>query len=363
MSAPHDTGRRRLLAASGLAAIGSSVGAQPAGDGSPFSRGGLKGFVLGTVQRDPSLLDAATGFGARLMRVFFPFRRCQGCSTFGRAADDVDALWALLGRAQRLGLRLVVVGGFEGVEAPGFWSDAELHDSVVDNWRWFAREFGTHPALAGMDLLNEPNPPWPSGNIAQAQAVWHPLAQRAIDAIREQGVGTTIVFEGVAGGSVWGLRGLSPFKDANTVYSIHFYTPHDITHQGVNAAWPRRIPYPAGVEFGLGAWDARYGVTAQDASRMELELADARRFEQRHGVPIYVGEFSCVRWAPRGGALRWLGDCLALFDEYGWSWTYHEFRGWPGWDAEIDSEDPRATLRSAHAPRMRLLSESMRRRA
>ena len=83
-------------------------------------------------------------------------------------------------------------------------------------------------------------------------------------------------------------------------------------------------------------------------------------FQTRHDVPIYVGEFSCVRWAPNASAQRWVADCLALFTKFSWSWTYHEFRGWPGWDAEIDSADPSASTRSIDAPVMHSLRRVMR---
>jgi len=325
-----------------------------------FRSGALKGFVLGGVESDVALLDAMARLGANLARIFFPLRRCRDCKQFGRAGNDVQALRRLLDRAAALGMRLVVVGSFDGIDAPGFWSDAELRASFVENWGWFANTFGAHPGLAGLDLMNEPNPPWPSGDIHEARSAWHPLAQAAISAIREAGARVPIVFEPVAGGNALGLRGMRPFADRNVVYSIHFYTPHDITHQQVSAPWQRVIPYPAGPEWGLGRWDAELGTSRIDGVRLERELRHVVEFQARHDVPIYVGEFSCVRWAPNGSAQRWVTDCLALFTKYSWSWTYHEFRGWPGWDAEIDSTDPTVSVRSIDAPVMQSLRRAMR---
>ncbi len=266
----------------------------------------------------------------------------------------------LFSRARKTAVQLVVVGGFQGIQEPTFWRDAALRDSFVDSWRWFAATFGDEPALAGMDLMNEPNPPWPSGDIAEATSAWNPLAAAAIDAIRNERVRLPVIYEPVAGGNAIGLARMQPFGDREVVYSIHFYTPHDITHQRVAAAWQRSIPYPADVSYGLGAMDARFGITAVDRARLELDLMAAREFQRRHDVPIYVGEFSCVRWAPAGSALRYIGDALAIFNQWGWSWTYHEFRGWPGWDAEIDSTDPAAHRRSIDAPVMQALRAAMR---
>jgi hypothetical protein len=53
-------------------------------------------------------------------------------------------------------------------------------------------------------------------------------------------------------------------------------------------------------------------------------------------VPIYVGEFSAIRWAP--GAADYIRDLIELFEEYGWSWTYHAFAEWHGWDTEYNEQ-------------------------
>ena len=360
-------GRRDLLrwgcvAASAPFALSAAAAARTGvARADDFRGGALMGFVLGGVERDVGLLVAMATLGASLARVFFPLRRCRECRQFGRADNDIRALRRLLDRAALLGMRVVLVGSFDGIDEPAFWVDAELRASFVENWAWFATTFGDHPGLGGLDLMNEPNPPWPSGDIREAQAAWHPLAQAAIEGVRAAGSSVPIVFEPVAGGNTIGLRGMQPFADPNVVYSIHFYTPHDITHQRVSAPWQRVIPYPAGTEWGLGRWDVELGAGHIDLARLERELRLAVAFQTRHDVPMYIGEFSCVRWAPNGSAARWVADCLALFTKYSWSWTYHEFRGWPGWDAEIESADPAATTRSIDAPVMQSLRRAMRR--
>lgn len=323
-----------------------------------FAHGGMKGFALGGVtKKDAAYFDALAATGANLGRVFFPFRKCKSCTQFGRAPNDVAAFRHILEWSRERGLQLVVVADFDDVDKAAFWNTPSLRESVVDNWRWFARTFGNDPVLAGLDLLNEPNPPWPSGRIAEAHESWRPLAAQAIAAIRAEGVELPIVYEGVAGGSSQGLREFQPFEDRQIVYSIHHYIPHDITHQHVSPNWSRTIPYPAGPEWQLGKWDAELGAGAWDRQRMEKDLRDAITFQRRHKVPLYVGEFSCVRWAPNGSRLRYIADCLDIYRKHGWSWSYHEFRGWPGWDAEIDSESRAETaeVRTADAPVMKLL--------
>ena len=86
------------------------------------------------------------------------------------------------------------------------------------------------------------------------------------------------------------------------------------------------IPYPGMISG-----------TRYDRETLRRILKPVRDFQQRHGARIYVGEFSAVRWAP--GAERYLEDCISLFEEYGWDWTYHAFREWNGWSVE-HTENP-----------------------
>ena len=357
----NEFSRRRLIKLGATVALAPQFGmtaeqANSSSKAEDYLDGGMKGFAIDTVERrgnDVSYFDALAATGANVARIFFPFKKCQNCTQFGRSQANVAALRRILNWSSTRSIKIVVVGIFDDQDKPYFWHSPALRESFVVNWEWFAKTFQNDPGLAGMDLMNEPNPPRLSGTTSEAHALWRPLAESAITAIRAAGVKLPIVFEGIGGGQAIGLRDFQPFNDAQVVYSFHLYTPHEITHQRVSTAWPRTIPYPAGPEWQLR--DAVLEAGGWNQARLELALKDVIAFQQRYKVPIYVGEFSCVRWAPNGAARRYLSDCLAIFGRYGWSWSYHEFRGWPGWDAEIPSEDPSVTLRSLEAPTMKLL--------
>ena len=104
------------------------------------------------------------------------------------------------------------------------------------------------------------------------------------------------------------------------------YNPGSFTHQGVNNTYgeqgkQERIAYPGVID---GAkWDKEM---------IRKSLKPVRDFQLRHNARIYVGEFSAIAWAP--GAEKYLADCISVFDEYGWDWTYHAFRESPIWDLE-----------------------------
>ena len=58
-------------------------------------------------------------------------------------------------------------------------------------------------------------------------------------------------------------------------------------------------------------------------------------------------------WAP--GAAQYLEDCIAVFEEYGWDWTYHAFREWQGWSLEYEGEDQASFRPSRDNDRKRVL--------
>ena len=53
---------------------------------------------------------------------------------------------------------------------------------------------------------------------------------------------------------------------------------------------------------------------------------------KNYGAKIYAGEFSACMYAP--GAGQYLRDCISIFEEYGWDWSYHSFREALWWNVE-----------------------------
>lgn len=365
-------GRRNALGSAVAAAL---AGRALAGVQAPLPSGELaaarpempgNGFVIGRLAnraRDSSYFDALARTGARSGRLFFRFgvdRPGRRFITRERDLFDLQHVDALC--AQRR-IRLVIAFEISDVEETVFWGgDSTWRSSYVDCLVEVAQAVKSCVSVCALDVLNEPNPPWPGGSLSAATVQWVRWVDDALNRLRRAGCKTPVIIEGVAGGSALGLKHLAPLDDTNLIYSLHCYTPHDITHQGVSPTWSRRIPYPASADWKLGAWDPELGVGPIDKDRLERELRFAVRFQQRYGLPLYVGEFSCVRWAPAGSATRYVRDCIELFERWGWSWAYHEFRGWPGWDAEIQSEDVASVERSPAAPTAAVLAKFLARR-
>ena len=136
----------------------------------------------------------------------------------------------------------------------------------------------------------------------------------------------------------------------NVIYQVHMYVPGQFTHQFVHNAFGEQgsknfIRYPG-----------RTGGEMWDKAMLKKSLQPVRDFQLRHNARIYVGEFSAIAWAP--GAEKYINDCIEIFEEYGWDWTYHAFREWDGWSAE-HSTDPDDKTRYESTPRMKLLTDYM----
>jgi hypothetical protein len=80
-----------------------------------------------------------------------------------------------------------------------------------------------------------------------------------------------------------------------------------------------------------------------------------REFQLAYGAHIYVGEFSAIRWAPDNGAYRYLRDCVEVFEEYGWDWSYHAFREWDGWSLEHGTDPDDRTPNSTPGKRLQFM--------
>ena len=95
---------------------------------------------------------------------------------------------------------------------------------------------------------------------------------------------------------------------------MHFYDPHYYTHQKP----ADKVVYPG---FRMPGKEVSW-----DKTTLTAKFAPVRAFQQKHQVPIFVGEFGCARFAP--GVEQWFRDQFDLYEQYGWSWAYWAFREW-----------------------------------
>lgn len=245
----------------------------------------------------------------------------------------LDELDQALEACRRYGIRVVVDmhsppgGRLEGNELAIF-HEKLYADHWVELWQQIARRYKGNPVIWGYDLVNEP-----VQNLPSPQGVDDYLAGqvRVAKAIREIDPDMPIFIEANGWDGPDGFRELEPVDVPRVIYQVHMYVPHQFTHQGVSGS-PVGIAYPGTI-----------GGVEWNKDQIRKTLAPVREFQLAYNVHIYVGEFSAIRWAP--GAARYLADCIDVFEEYGWDWTFHAYREWDGWSLEHgpDPNDHRPT--------------------
>jgi hypothetical protein len=227
-----------------------------------------------------------------------------------------------------------------------FWNDDANRQLLIDSWKEIAQRFEPYRNnIWGYDLLNEP---FNKSELPIGNEKWPIWAQDITDAIRAYDKQTPIIYEASPGALPRGFvenkwidagppypvkyQGDFPLlRDDKVIYSVHMYNPFAFTHQGlttvntapVSTEWPDKVSYPGMI--GSSYWDK---------NKLRQDLQDVRDFQLKYNVPIYVGEFSAIRWAP--GAAEYTRDLIDIFEEYGWSWTYHAYSEWHGWDPEYN---------------------------
>jgi len=265
--------------------------------------------------------------------------------------ESLHRLDAMLPLCEQYGVRVVVdlhspfggaptSSGYAGSDT-GLFTSKEAQKIFVEDWQRIALRYRDSHAVWGYDLANEPV----EGDVAEGCDGWNALATRAAQAVRLSDTRHAIIVEPEPGGGPDAIENLDPIPVPGVVYSVHMYVPSQFTQQGIFGL-PMGVAYPGVI--GGSPWDA---------AALRHVLQPVRDWQRDHGVQIYVGEFSAIRWAPENSASRYLSDCINIFEEFGWDWSYHAFREWNGWSVEHGPDKEDATPVKTPTDREKLLRE------
>ena len=224
-----------------------------------------------------------------------------------------------------------------------------------------------------LEMMNEPQWGW-DGPTAQRWAAiqkgWH-------DQVRKVAPELTLILTGARGGNLDGLIALdpAPYRGSDVLWSLHYYEPFLLTHQGVKAdqgeakvwRWFSDLPYPAAPEMVEPIWflirkrieadtalpageraaalrdsekalkaylDGKWGRAriAADFKRVE-DWARQHRIEQTR---IFLGEFGITRSygpyraSPPGPLENWLTDVRSEAEARGFGWALWALSGYGG---------------------------------
>ena len=330
-------------------AIANQPQMNPADKGHAVPR--LRGAMLGTDLTEKDIRTFGTEWNANVARYQLKWSGTGTSYPFGPAdtaePEEYDAwlesalqkLDALLPAFEKNGVLVVVDlhtppgGRVKGHLAMRMFEDKRFQEQFVRVWEKIARRYKNNKVIWGYDLINEPQ----MGKVAADALDYRTLMTQAAQRIREIEPERTLILEADTGGNPRGFNSdFTPISIERVVYSPHMYLPLEFTHQGVDKTRPEGVVYP-------GTVNGKYWGKAE----LRQALQGVLNFQRAYGVPMYVGEFSAIRWAPGDSAEHYLRDCIEIFEENGWDWTYHAFRESSAWSVEIggdkDNKQPSPT--------------------
>jgi hypothetical protein len=222
------------------------------------------------------------------------------------------------------GLRMNV--GMAGL-SDGLFKSQAAQTRLINAWKLVAERYKNSSAVWAYDLANEPivSSPYPYNYtypLDNSILMWPQLADSLVKEIRKIDAEKGIIIESL--NYSINMDDIKPIDASipNIIYSVHMYQPQSLTHQQFSSQTPA-YSYP-------GTIDNVY----YDKAKLKEILAPIKAYQDKYRVPIYIGEFGCIRWAPNNSAYNYLRDCIEIFEEYGWDYAYNTFRTWDGWSVE-----------------------------
>lgn len=177
------------------------------------------------------------------------------------------------------------------------WDSKKYIDQTLAIWDGLSKRYRNEDIIAGYDILNEP--------VTDQVDKVNRLFSDIIRTIRKNGDKHILFIEP----NMWAqsFKSVKNPKDDNFAWSIHFYLPLYYTFN-----WDPMLDRP----------DKKY---------LRGELTKYRKIQLRDNVPMLVGEFGVAsRCSACNDELKWVRDVLAIFKEFGWSWSYWTYKSVAG---------------------------------
>lgn len=203
--------------------------------------------------------------------------------------------------------------------------EERLQEKYINLWENIAVHFrGISAPVLLFELLNEVSDG--SGYL------WNRLYRRTVERIRVIDKDRGILIGSNEQNSPFRLKELELLDDENIIYNFHFYDPQVFTHQRADfseemKAYDQVVHYPGEI---AGFTDflqhnrqyiPKYAHVAMEdqvsKERMGILLKDAFDFRRYSGYELYCGEFGVIDCADDQDAVRWIRDCMELFEEHG----------------------------------------------
>ena len=174
-------------------------------------------------------------------------------------------------------------------------------------WKQIAAHYKDAPDTLYFELFNEPTA---DADMAQTNALY----AKALPLIRATNPTRPVIIGGNRWNAIDTLDDVAFPDDLYMVATFHDYGPHAFTHQG--AQWDPNPP-PIGRGWGSRA----------DKDDLKETYDMARAFQNRTGLPVFVGEFGVIDNVPVKKRAQWTKLRRQAIEREGYSWCAWDLVG------------------------------------
>jgi len=183
---------------------------------------------------------------------------------------------------------------------------ARCRKLVLAFWSQVAERYKHAPRNVVFEILNEPN--------RAMNEVWNALHAEALALIRKSNPTRNVIIGPAFWNNMSWLPKLDlPADDRHIIVTVHYYEPHEFTHQG--ASWAPEYTRLSGIHWGSPA----------DLAKIDRDFDVAQAWAKQHDRPILLGEFGAYDKAPQQDRIRYTAAVARAAERRGWAWTYWQF--------------------------------------
>lgn len=178
---------------------------------------------------------------------------------------------------------------------------------VLAFWRQVGAHFKDAPPQVMFELLNEPN--------RSMDAHWNDVLKDLLAEVRKTNPTRNVLIGPAFWNNISWLEKLKlPADDRHIIISVHYYEPHEFTHQG--AVW------------GDPAWRKLSGIRwgkPEDYAKIEKDFDVAQSFAKKEDRPVFLGEFGAYDKAPQEDRIKYTAAVARAAEKRGWAFGYWQF--------------------------------------
>jgi endoglucanase len=178
---------------------------------------------------------------------------------------------------------------------------------VLAFWEQVAAHYRNAPNKVIFEILNEPN--------RAMNDTWNALLVEALAVIRKTNPTRNVIIGPAFWNNISWLPKLElPANDRHIIVTVHYYEPHEFTHQGASWGDPewRNL---SGIRWGSPA----------DLAKLDENFDQAQAWAIKHDRPILLGEFGAYDKAPQDDRIKYTAAVARAAEKRGWAWTYWQF--------------------------------------